>query len=301
MFNKQDGNFRLKVVAILAACFLWLYVMAIIDPEERKVMNDIPISITNLSEVEDNGLMIYPEKNITTDLIIRGKLSDIQKINNDNVHVYGIIDKPIEGKNQITLKTNLSGRVSHDFKNEYIVVNLEKVISKEFKVNIITRDDEKDKISKVTANIDEVVATGPRSEIDKIEKVGAEVELEGKDKDFSKTVKLRAYDKAGKPLEEIKFDHPAVDVEVTMPVEKKVPVKIDFTDATPDYSKFSIIPSELTLVGNENVVKEIKEIYTEKISQSALSTDTETSVNLIIPDGVKIKEKAVSVQIKKNK
>ena len=42
--------------------------MAIVDPQETKLFENIPVTITNLDELDANDFVIYPEVNLNTDI-----------------------------------------------------------------------------------------------------------------------------------------------------------------------------------------------------------------------------------------
>ena len=66
--------------------------------------------------MNEKNLVIYPEKNLTTNIYITGKLSNLKKVTKDDITVYGQISSPIEGNNEIYLKVSTSQRISYDFK-----------------------------------------------------------------------------------------------------------------------------------------------------------------------------------------
>ena len=101
MKERLSNNTKLKLISLLSAIVLWMYVMAVVDPEETKLFEDIPVSITNLNDLSDKDLVIYPDTEVTTSVYVTGKLSTIQKMSKEDISVYGQINNPIEGKNEI--------------------------------------------------------------------------------------------------------------------------------------------------------------------------------------------------------
>ena len=134
--NKFKRNYKIKIISLLSSIVLWLYVMATVDPEETKLFENVPVTITNISELNDKNLVIYPKKEITTSVYVTGKLSNIKKISKSDINVYGQINSPIEGNNEVYLKVSTPQRVNYDFKNQVMIVILEKVISEEKDIKI---------------------------------------------------------------------------------------------------------------------------------------------------------------------
>ena len=56
--NKK--NIKTKIISVAAAVALWMYVIAVVDPEDRKVIEDSPITIKNTQQIEKEGYVIYP-------------------------------------------------------------------------------------------------------------------------------------------------------------------------------------------------------------------------------------------------
>lgn len=79
MINKLKYNSKIKIISLLSAMVLWMYVMAIVDPEETKLFENIPVTITNKNELNERDLVIYPEQDLTTNIYVTGKLSNLKK------------------------------------------------------------------------------------------------------------------------------------------------------------------------------------------------------------------------------
>ena len=80
MINKLKNNSKIKIISLLSAMVLWMYVMAIVDPEETKLFENIPVTITNKNELNERDLVIYPEQDLTTNIYVTGKLSNLKKV-----------------------------------------------------------------------------------------------------------------------------------------------------------------------------------------------------------------------------
>ena len=85
MINKLKYNSKIKIISLLSAMVLWMYVMAIVDPEETKLFENIPVTITNKNELNERDLVIYPEQDLTTNIYVTGKLSNLKKVTKDDI------------------------------------------------------------------------------------------------------------------------------------------------------------------------------------------------------------------------
>ena len=149
MIGKFKNNTKIKIISLLSALVLWLYVMEVVDPDETKLFENIPVNITNMNELKENDLVIYPNTEITSDINFSGKLSKLKKIKKENIHIDGQIKNPIEGKNEIYLTASAPGQITHDIKDNLQIVTLEKLVTEKKSVEIKVQDKSKiDEISK---------------------------------------------------------------------------------------------------------------------------------------------------------
>ena len=167
---RLKNNTKVKLIALFSAIALWMYVIAIVDPEDTKLIEDIPVTVSNLDELEEKDLVIYPDESLLSSMNISGKLSNVKNIDKDDIKVYGEIDNPIEGKNEVYLRANMSERVSHEFTQSTIIVNLEKKISKNLKIEINMSDENKENIDSIKLDEEYVTVSGPRTQMAKVKR-----------------------------------------------------------------------------------------------------------------------------------
>ena len=163
MIERLHKNTKIKIISLLSAIVLWMYVMAVVDPEDTKLYENIPITITNLNEIKDLGLVVDPDDNLVTSVYIKGKLSDLQKISANNIDVYGTVSNPIEGQNQLYLRASVNDKVTTEFKSDTIVINLEKSIEEEKNITVNITGVYKDNVDKVDLDKTKVVVSGPQN------------------------------------------------------------------------------------------------------------------------------------------
>ena len=85
MRNNMKRNTRIKLIALFTAIVLWMYVMAVVDPEDTKLFENVPVTVTNTDELQGDDLVVYPQSDLVTDIYITGKLSDLQKISEEDI------------------------------------------------------------------------------------------------------------------------------------------------------------------------------------------------------------------------
>lgn len=285
MKNNLKRNTRIKLISLLSAMVLWMYVMAIVDPEDTKLFENIPVTVTNTEELQDDDLVVYPESELVADIYITGKLSDLQKLSEDDIHIYGSINNPIEGKNYLYLKVNTTKQVSYEFKSDFIVVKLEKLMHQERNISPEIIGDYKDDVDTVTLQQSSVNISGPRVLIEQVDYIKATLHVDSKDKDkLTQRVKLIPVDIEGKEVNGVNLDVKTMNAEVTFLAEKQVPINIQLKDENADIKAYEVTPQVITIKGKNEVLDKINYINTQKIDSTSIGVSKK--VNLIIPEGV---------------
>lgn len=289
MMEKMKSNTKIKIISLLSALVLWMYVMAVVNPQDTKLYENIPITITNLNEIRDLDLIIDQSNSLVTSAYVKGTLSDLQKINKDNIDIYGVINNPIEGKNQLHLRATTSQQVSVDLKSDVIAINLEKKITteKDLKVNI--KGKYKDNVEKIELDKKRVSITGARSKVDAVKYVRADLMLDTmSDKPFTRELTLKALDSDYKEVEGVNLAFTKVNAKITLLQDKEVSIKAIFKDDNKNLEQeldYTISPQVILIKGNSNAIKKIDFINTEPIDISSFESNSKI-VNLNLPDGI---------------
>ena len=301
MINLNKNNLKTKIISLITAIALWLYVIAVVDPEEKKVIENIPITITNMSEINKDGFVVYPKEDIKTDITLEGKLSEINKLSRNNIHIYGEILNPVEGQNIITLRTNISNRVSRDLKDTNFVVNLERKINKVVPIKIKVPDNMKSSIESMKKNIDDVIVSGPRTLVNTVNYVGNTLVFLNSPEKAGDVVKLSLipYTKDGIPVENVKLSDGYVKINVRYTMEKTVPIKLYTNDIDLDLSDYTSQPDSVKILGDEDVLKEIDSISTKNITKKVLEGSQQPKIEINIPNKVRLKDNIKTIILTK--
>ncbi len=298
MINKLKNNSKIKIISLLSAIVVWMYVMAIVDPEETKLFENIPVTITNKNELNEKDLIIYPEKDLTTNIYVTGKLSNLKKITKDDIDVYGQIDNPIEGSNEIYLKVSTSQRVNYDFKNPVMIVTLEKIINEEKNIKVDITGSGKNNIDNILLedNIDKVSVFGPRSLVNEVKRVVGTIDVNGKLNDFSQSIKLEPVDANGKVVEGVELEINSVNAHITLLTQKTVPITLKLSDNSESDINYTMSQNTVTIKGKKDIVDSINNIETQPVNLSEILSGISKDVYLQVPSGVTIDAKYITIK-----
>lgn len=107
--SMKSGKRFNMIVAILLAVLLWLYVVNVENPNGETRLNNVPIVIQGLEELEERGLMVTELSRQSMDLRVSGKRKTFLKLYRSGVSVVIDVSKITEpGEALLTGKTTIS-------------------------------------------------------------------------------------------------------------------------------------------------------------------------------------------------
>ncbi|MDR0879077.1 MAG: hypothetical protein LBN09_00055 [Clostridioides sp.] len=305
--NKLKHNTKIKVISLLSAIALWMYVMLAVDPVETRTIENIPIVVSNAEEIEQKGLMVYPNTPLATEIYVTGQLSKLKNLDKNKITIYGEVvspsqnKRPIEGKNEMHLSTNMPDNVSSTFKSGVVIVNLEKKVSKEKNIIVNVEGDKTDTTSTVKLSQEKVMVSGPRSMVDKVENVVASVNINGRNENFEEKLDLTPVDIYDAKVEDVTLSKSNVTAKVSLLSQKKVPIKFKFVEnggTENDLKDYEISSKDILIKASKDVLNKTESIDTADINLSALVDSDFIDVKLLIPDGVKSDLKSIVISNK---
>ena len=300
MINKFKHNTRIKVIALISAMVLWMYVMLAIDPQSKNLIEDVPVSITNTTELEDKGFIVYPKNDLTADVYISGELSKVKNTTKSKIYVYGEIKEPLEGSNDMYLRSNVSEGVNSSLKNNMIIVNLERVVKMDKVIKVNVNGEKKDDISEIKLEKNKVKVTGPRSMVNKVKSIEADLNVENGKDNFTRNLKLTPVDESGEKVEDVVLSNYYVNADVEMFKQKTVPIKFNLKEGTTeDIKSYNVSSKEVVIKGKKEAVEAVDVIETDIIDLKQLENANEINVTLTVPDGINTELDTITVSKKK--
>ena len=318
--RKITDNIPLKIMSVAVAVVVWLIVVNIDNPVGTNYYTLNNVELINKEYVESSdtiGKMCMPEQSqdsirvaITTTKKIRDriKVSDISAVA-DLQQAVSLDTNPVMVP--ITVTCSVPGVSANDIKvtPQNLSVNLDEKETQEFVDNVSRGDTKPSKdyeVGSLTANPEKVRITGPKTLINKIDKVNAAIDLDGNTQDFSQDVNLTIIDKNQEPLSDSEMNSLRIEnnakVVVTArlwKIRQGVGISAGYVGTPADgYQVGSVktVPDTISVAGstegleslaqNDNVIT----IPADSIDISGESKDVEKKINLsnLLPDNVKL-------------
>lgn len=318
--RKITDNIPLKIMSVAVAVVVWLIVVNIDNPIGTNYYTLNNVELINKEYVESSdtiGKMCMPEQNqdsiriaITATKKIRDriKVSDISAVA-DLQQAVNLDTNPVMVP--ITVNCSVPGVAASDIKvtPQNLSVNLDEKETQEFVVNVSRGDTKPGKdyeVGSLTANPEKVRITGPKTLINKIDKVNATIELDGNTQDFTQDVNLTIIDKNQEALSDSEMNSLRIEnnakVVVTArlwKIRQGVGISAGYVGTPADgYQVGSVktVPDTISvagsteglesLAGNDNVIT----IPSDSIDITGESKDVEKKISLtnLLPDNVKL-------------
>jgi|GEM_PF-395239 len=303
MINRLKNNTKIKIISFLSAIALWMYVMAVVDPEETKGFEDIPVSISNMSDLKDKNLVIYPDEKLTADVYIKGSLSKVQSVKKEDIHVYGTIEDPIQGQKEVYLKANIPQGVTLEFKHDVLVVNLEKNIKEKRDIKVEVSGNSKRNINKIELSKEFVDVSGPRTLVKEVKSVRANLDVGNETDDFSKKLQLIPLNSDGTKVEGVTLSSSFVTAKIELLKEKIVPIRVSLNDNKDNdvLKNYKLSKEQVTIKGKKEDIDKISYIKTKPIDLADLANGEEKEVSLEIPEGITLEDSSITIKLNDTK
>lgn len=289
-------NTTKKIVALVLSMALWVYVMGAQNP----IIEDSYRAKVQLKNNSMKYEVFFDDTEARVTLsaprsyFVDYKESDIQAYIDVSSYEEGEYDIPIEAVyprgfelNKIT-PTTIHARIEP-------IIELQRDI--ELKISGSPAPNTTVRNIQVPST---VVLIGPKSKIERVDKVHGFIVISGESESFTLKVPINSLDENGRSIEGIREVPDSVDafIEIARSIKKSVPIVADVT--IPDekeISKVSVDPDNVVIEGAEDIVSSIELLRTVPIIVSSSSNNYKTTTKVIVPNDTKVSVSEVTVTV----
>lgn len=294
MKKRLTVNFGLKILAFFIALFMWLIVVNIDDPVTDKTYTGIPVQVINeevvtsanrtyqiVDDTQEVSVTVTAQRSVLNDI----KAEDIVAIADMKEISLGTqipIEVKIEGykyDSAVSNPRNLQIQIDDEAKNNFPITPTTLGTVREGYV-----------IGELKANPEKVTIRGPKTVIDSINRVVAEVDLSGLSSDTEVEARLVLYDANNNVIDQSllanNLGKEGLTVEVKLHQIKSVKVELDtaMVSAAEGYkiSGISVEPQEVRISGSKSALTKVTEITIPASALTAinLTQRTERSIDI---------------------
>lgn len=270
--KSYKNNIKIKVFSVVFAFFMWLYVMAEVDPIIIKTVENIPITtIANIEEISNSGFTFSYGQSFSVKIDLRGKRSALNELVNSGVTPIGYIENPQIGKNVMNLTFDVPREIEYSISPESLIVDIEKSVIALKPVKIETTEIKTPNyvVADIVNSKNQIYVEGPQSQVNKVDNLRGIVEIGDNTKTFTSQVKLMPVDSKGNKVEGLTVSNPSIVSEVAMEKIALVPVDIILEDEEGNKSKSDsliIQGNQVKIQGEEKLIDSTKVLKTKPMN-----------------------------------
>ncbi len=291
------------LLSLVVAFGLWLYVITNVSPDSENTYYNIPVVLTNETVLNDRGLMLEKEEQLTVSLKLAGNRSDLKKLNSSNITVTADLSK-IVSEGQHTLSYNISfpgdvPRTSLDVLSQNpadVKIGVAERKTREVPVvpvyqGTVPEGFLTDK-ENVTMDYETVMVTGPAKVVDQIKQAVLQVDLEGRTETISQSYSYILCDAQGEPVDAqmVVTDVEQINLALTIQRYKEVQLMLNVIPgggATRQNTKITMDLEKIQISGSEQMLSEMNDtLVLGDLKLAEVLEDTKLEYEIKLPEGI---------------
>lgn len=322
MKKRVLNNLSWKILSVVAAIICWIVVVNIDDTIESKTIRNVSVTLINTDALtsQDQTYMIE-EGTDKVNITVYARRTELAKVKESDFTVTADVEKDLRYDSMVKIEVSYTGSATIDSvsqSRENVLLSIEEKVTEQFKVIVETTGEPADGlvVGATTPEQTLIEVSGPKSEVERVKRVVAEVDITGITGTTTRTCTLRLTNSDGEEITSSQLEYTGKDTDFSVTVTtlstKLVGISFDVSEAAPEgYSLASISykPETVTIAGEES---DIRSIYNLSIPASALNPDGETGtvqqtvdISQYLDDDILIpseeeKEIAVTMEIVEN-
>lgn len=291
--SKENNNLALKIFALIIAIVLWGYVMSEVNPDESLPIKNVNVSFNNLDVLERKGLVLMNPKEATVSVRVVGKKFDMTKFETKSIKASVDLSGYSEGQVRVPVNAYLE-----EFSNvridkvepSDILFTFDRLITKSKSVTVKTTGElGSDYVfGDITTKSESIMLKGPRTWVNEVSEIIAEVKVDGRTEDVNSTVAIKLVDDQGNDVLGVTAEPSVIDVHIPIFRTKTVPIELQ-TEIPDNYeiTNISINPNKITLKGDKDIVN-LTSVQTKPIDIELLMNNESVPVELELPPNVSL-------------
>lgn len=300
----RKGDWGLKLLSLLMAVVLWVYVADEQNPPEEREFKAVPVETRGLGP--DMTVLQAPG---TVNISVQANRNIMSELSLRSIEVYVDLSGAKPGRNNVPVLVKVPPEVVVTGlapKNVEITLDILAERQVPVKVKFSGQPAAGYRVMNIKTNPEEIILRGPKSIIDRVASADIDIKVNDRDRTFGESVPVRISDRSGNFLEEkvVKRSPQTVDVVVTIAEEKPsktVPVVANITGQPADGSVVTgtvVEPASVVITGNRSAIDGISELTTQPVDIAGAATDLQLEVSPVLPAGVTADRQTVRVLVK---
>lgn len=321
----QNKKWLSMLIAIVVSVTLWVYVVAVENPEGEMELNNVPVIFTGEDLLREDYNLLLTESNVSSgvSLTFYGKLSDLNQLRQDKSELSVSVNVSHLRSAQtyelsfdisdVTLPSSVSySDVSLNSKSPNsveitLVDQVKRTIDVKVQQNVILAENYM--TGAMTKNFEQITIEGPADLVNSVGYAQAILDRENVNQTINATLPLTLIDSSGEIVSSTAITCSVSEIEVTLPVlmYKEVPLEPSFVyggGIEEGDVVCEMTTSTVRLSGEAVALETVQSIKLSNIDLASLPTNSQTVTRSIpIPEGCTLvsgepQETEITIQIK---
>lgn len=293
----------LKVISLIIAILLWVYVMGEVNPETKEKISDIEVTFVNTDQLADEGLAVVHNQDIKISAVIKGKRSVVNDTKKTGVTATVDVAGASKGSNRGKVNLELPSGVTLDtISDETIKYRVEDSVE-------VKKDVEIDFVGDTDTDTDlvpwaydtypgTVKVTGAESIVDDVYAVRGKI-TSNVVSESAKTVEVELIPvkKDGTEVQGVVLNHTKAKTTVQLMEAKDVDVSITPKNV-PDGREVDSITGvdSVKVVGSAGALADLESIMAT-VDLSEIKSEGKKELNFSLPAGVYLYNKGNTTEV----
>lgn len=292
------------LLSVAIAFGLWFYVVTVVSTESTEPISGIPVVLEGEAVLEERGLMIVSDKNVTASLKLTGSRSDHKKINKSNITLKVDLTKIYEPGTHYLSYNNptFPGDVANgaftveERYPETIAVTVEKRLYREIPVEIgyngAVPEGFLADMGNAVLDYAYVNVNGPASVVELIDHARIDVNLEDQTESISGNYRYTLCDVEGNPVDVAMVTTDVAEIHLDVKIQRYEEITLLVNaiyggGATETNTKIQINPKSIRVSGSEALLSDLTtEMVLGTINLADIPEKTQITFPIKLPDGV---------------
>ncbi|PKM80494.1 MAG: hypothetical protein CVU89_13155 [Firmicutes bacterium HGW-Firmicutes-14] len=304
MDNFGIGRWGLKVLSLLLAVVLWVYVSNEINPTKQREFKAIPVETRGIGQN-----LAVSELPASVNIRVQANQSIIAELDVRSIDVFVDLSRAKPGKSKVPVQFRVPQGVKvTDLRPQEVSVTIEAVAEKQVPVEVHFTGEPAEGYTMlgVRTKPDEIIIRGPKSIIDTVDFASVEIGLQDRNKSFGEIVPVKVSNSSGEFMEERIVMRTPSTIDFLVTIVPDMPTKkirvVPHVTGQPDrgYTVTGTLaePGDLVITGEPDVIQGITEVYTQPVDITGAKEDIYVETEPVLPQGVMADRQYLRVLVK---
>ena len=285
-----------RIVCVLVAFLLWLYVMSNNSPDYERTFSGVTVAVENAALLTtDKNLSVIQGYGNLTDITVTGKKSDVISYALDDI-VASVDVSGIDGPGRHSLRVSVStpdGCVLQSVRPASVEVYVDELSTKTIpvKVNVTSvQYDQEISLGAIVPDVSTVTVSGPVSVIAAAKEAVVDLALGTVTTSVTARGSLRVVTADGTPVDNpyLVLSQSSVGVTVPVYVERSLPITVAMKHGYlhKQNSEVRVVPETLTVRADPKLLEGVESLTVATLDETRIGDNITQIVTVSLPEGV---------------